>query len=168
MGKGGSHSAQDSCSWLNESDFHQVIVHAPLISLDFIVTNTQGQWLLGQRSNRPAKGSWFVPGGRVLKNETLDNAARRLTENELGEIYELNAMRFLGVYQHFYTDSIASPDVSTHYVVLAYQFQSSLDLEALPHHQHDRYCWWTADGIERDERVHDNTRAYLPPVLSIM
>ena len=29
---------------------------------------------MGQRTNEPARGSWFVPGGRILKDEPLDEA----------------------------------------------------------------------------------------------
>lgn len=46
--------------------------------------NTQGQVLLGQRLNRPAQGYWFVPGGRIHKDETMTQAFARLTKEELG------------------------------------------------------------------------------------
>ncbi|MBB3189446.1 GDP-mannose mannosyl hydrolase [Halomonas cerina] len=153
-----------SAGWLSDDAFHQVIAHTPLISLDFVVTNPQGEWLLGQRVNRPAQGSWFVPGGRVRKDETLEAAAQRLTRAELGQAIELAHMRFLGVYQHFYADSMLDPGLSTHYVVLAYQVSRALDLEALPRQQHDRYRWWSPQAIATTEAVHANTRAYLPAV----
>jgi colanic acid biosynthesis protein WcaH len=54
--------------------FRTVIASTPLIAIDLIVRNLQGQILLGWRVNRPAQGYWFVPDGRVLKNEALDNA----------------------------------------------------------------------------------------------
>ena len=59
-------------------------VQPPLISIDLLVQNEHGEYLLGLRNNRPAQGYWFVPGGRVLKNETLDGAFKRLTFEELG------------------------------------------------------------------------------------
>ncbi|EBV2538175.1 GDP-mannose mannosyl hydrolase, partial [Salmonella enterica] len=51
--------------FLRQEDFAAVVRTTPLISLDFIVENGQGEILLGQRLNRPAQGYWFVPGGRV-------------------------------------------------------------------------------------------------------
>ena len=154
----------NSDGWLSDDAFHQVVAHTPLVSLDFVVTNTQGEWLLGRRVNRPAQGSWFVPGGRVRKGETLENAAHRLIQEELGHPGDLKDMDFLGVYQHFYADSMLAPDLSTHYVVLAYQFVAELDIETLPRQQHRCYRWWMPQAVACDEAVHVNTRAYLPAV----
>lgn len=60
-------------------EFAQVIDRTPLVSLDLLVENGQGEFLLGLRTNRPAQGFWFVPGGRVRKGETLAQAFERLT-----------------------------------------------------------------------------------------
>jgi len=155
-----------SLGWLSDDAFRQVVAHAPLVSLDFVVTNDKGEWLLGQRVNRPAQGNWFVPGGRVRKGETLEAAAQRLTHDELGQASALDSMHFLGVYQHFYADSMLDPELSTHYVVLAYQLRLVPDLEVLPRQQHGRYDWWPPHAILQDETVHANTRAYLPSVQS--
>jgi len=153
--------------WLSDDTFRQVVAHTPLVSLDFVVTNTQGEWLLGQRLNRPAQGSWFVPGGRVRKGEALEAAVRRLTREELGQSNELSGMRFLGVYEHFYADSMPSPGLSTHYVVLAYRLILDPDLKTLPRQQHGGYRWWSSHSIENDETVHAHTRAYLPAVSAL-
>lgn len=154
-------------SWLSKDAFRQVVAHTPLVSLDFVVTNAQGEWLLGQRLNRPAQGSWFVPGGRVRKSESLEAAALRLTRDELGQAYELSDMHFLGVYEHFYSDSMFDPGLSTHYVVLAYQLILDPDLQSLPRQQHGGYRWWSPHFIDNDETVHANTRAYLPAVSAL-
>ncbi|HCL5083878.1 TPA: GDP-mannose mannosyl hydrolase, partial [Salmonella enterica] len=69
--------------FLRKEDFAAVVRTTPLIALDFIVENDQGEILLGQRLNRPAQGYWFVPGGRVCKDETLEAAFERLTQAEL-------------------------------------------------------------------------------------
>lgn len=53
--------------FLRQEDFATVVRSTPLVSLDLIVENAQGEFLLGKRLNRPAQGFWFVPGGRVQK-----------------------------------------------------------------------------------------------------
>lgn len=109
--------------WLPDDTFKSVIQHTPLISIDLIVRNERGEVLLGKRVNAPAKGYWFVPGGRVRKNETLDDAFVRLVREELGiesGVTRADA-KFLGVFEHFYEDSIFGDDISTHYVVLGYK-----------------------------------------------
>jgi colanic acid biosynthesis protein WcaH len=85
--------------FLDESTFKTVISNAPLISIDLVVKNSQGQYLLGYRTNRPAKNYWFVPGGRIHKNESMDAAFLRLTEAELGSKLARKSARFLGPYE---------------------------------------------------------------------
>ncbi|WP_156484218.1 NUDIX domain-containing protein, partial [Kluyvera intermedia] len=70
--------------FLSQQAFATVVESTPLISIDLIVENEQGEILLGKRTNRPAQGYWFVPGGRVQKDESLADAFARLTEAELG------------------------------------------------------------------------------------
>lgn len=150
---------------LNEHVFRLVINYAPLVSIDLIVQNEQGYILLGKRLNRPAQGTWFVPGGRVRKNETLDDAFRRLTINELGQAFERAQGEFLGVFEHFYGDSafgVASGAPNTHYVVLAYQLHLlSTKGGDIPLVQHSEFQWWSPQKATRSEDVHSNTKAYL-------
>ena len=54
-------------AFLSESTFQTIIGATPLVSIDLIVKNAKGEVLLGYRTNRPAQGYWFVPGGRVQK-----------------------------------------------------------------------------------------------------
>ncbi|HAH56817.1 MAG TPA: GDP-mannose mannosyl hydrolase, partial [Bacteroidales bacterium] len=79
--------------------------------------NKKGEYLLGLRKNQPAQGYWFVPGGRVQKNETLDIAFQRLVQEELGVKLERSQAQFNGLFEHFYKESIFGEYVSTHYVV---------------------------------------------------
>lgn len=151
--------------WLTPETFHTVVASTPLVSIDLVVQNVRGEILLGQRLNRPAQGFWFVPGGRILKNESLDDAFVRLTEVELGQCFERNEARLLGVYEHFYADSVfggGQAFADTHYVVLGYLLV--VDDEQLlspPQDQHGQYCWWDIRQMQASTQVHDNTRAYL-------
>ncbi|WP_188925660.1 NUDIX domain-containing protein [Shewanella algicola] len=61
-----------------------MIENTPLVSIDFVVYNQKGEVLLGKRNNRPAQGGWFVPGGRIKKDELMSAAFKRLAKNELG------------------------------------------------------------------------------------
>ncbi|WP_304641026.1 GDP-mannose mannosyl hydrolase [Pseudomonas sp.] len=150
---------------LDSDRFRQVVTSAPLVSIDLLVCDSDGRVLLGQRLNRPAIGYWFVPGGRIYKNETLDAAFERITLVELGRTFRRSQARLLGIYEHFYEDSVfgtqgEAPD--THYVVAGYR----LDLPAgasltPPRQQHDAYLWWEAEAMLASPEVHDNSKAYL-------
>lgn len=149
--------------WLSKESFHDVVANTPLISIDLIVSNEQGDFLLGERKNRPAQDYWFVPGGRVRKNETLDNAFLRLTQQELGIVYARHQAEWLGVYQHFYTDSIfgESRDApSTHYIVLAYQLKNIESVNILVNDQHTSFHWWKSTQLLSDPKVHQYTKDY--------
>jgi colanic acid biosynthesis protein WcaH len=104
--------------FLDNNTFATVIDSTPLISIDLVVKNQQGQALLGLRTNRPAQGYWFVPGGRIQKNESMQTAFTRLCQNELGMDFSIDQARFIGPFQHFYDDSVFGKHISTHYVVL--------------------------------------------------
>ena len=90
---------------LDADRFRTVVAATPLVSIDLIVRRADGAILLGERLNRPAQGCWFVPGGRIRKNESLDGLSR-LSEGELGRVFSRDRARLLGVYEHFYRDSV--------------------------------------------------------------
>lgn len=147
---------------LTQLDFLDVVRLTPLVSIDLIVSDPDGRILIGHRRNRPAQGTWFVPGGRILKDETLDAAFSRIADAELGvPRLARSSARFEGVFEHHYSDNFAGePGVSTHYIVLAYAL-SLADTQRLGRlDQHNGYLWLTpAELLVRDD-VHDNTKAY--------
>ena len=148
--------------FLPADTFRTVVASTPLVSIDLLVRNLQGELLLGERLNRPAQGSWFAPGGRILKNETLDAAFARLTQEELGLAFGRDQGRLLGVYEHFYDDSVFGEAPDTHYVVIAYALQLGEQHNLQPPSvQHGRYRWWPIELMRDEPRIHSNTRAYL-------
>ncbi|WP_198552565.1 NUDIX domain-containing protein [Psychromonas sp. MB-3u-54] len=94
--------------------FKTVIESSPLVSIDLIVLNSEGQILLGKRTNRPAKGYWFVPVRRILKDESFERAFKRLITAELNLTEVVS--KFKGAYQHFYDDNFSENQFTTHYV----------------------------------------------------
>ena len=147
--------------FLDNDIFSTVIASTPLVSIDLVVKNSKGQYLLGHRKNRPAEGFWFVPGGRILKDESMDNAFLRLTKNELSVEVSKQTAVFLGLYEHFYDDYVFGIEQSTHYVVLAYQMNLDIELTQLPQEQHNQYRWFSQSDLLNSKSVHENSKAYL-------
>jgi colanic acid biosynthesis protein WcaH len=146
---------------LNPDQFIEVVRLTPLVSIDLIVRDPSGQVLVGLRSNKPAQNTWFVPGGRICKDERIAAAFQRITQTELGTELDIAQARFLGVYEHMYTDNFASlAGVSTHYIVLAYEISLAQPLSNLPEDQHAAYRWFSVEELLQAEDVHPNTRAY--------
>jgi colanic acid biosynthesis protein WcaH len=148
-------------SQLSEEDFANVIRYAPLVSIDLIVRNHQGQVLLGKRRNAPAKEFWFVPGGRIYKGEQLATALKRVLQEELGVDSSPQTASFLGVYDHIYEDNVFDdPSFGTHYVVLAHQLELEILPEILPTEEHLSYQWWEIEQLKNSPEVHPYTHAY--------
>jgi colanic acid biosynthesis protein WcaH len=147
--------------FLDKELFSTVIKSTPLVSIDLVVKNKQGQTLLGQRLNRPAKGFWFVPGGRILKDEALAAAFKRLTLEELGKEFNIEQASLLGPYDHFYDDNVFGDEFSTHYVAIAYVLVIDHELNHLPVGiQHGTYQWFDIASLASNEQVHINTKNY--------
>jgi colanic acid biosynthesis protein WcaH len=98
-------------------EWETVVEHVPLVSVDLVVETEDGV-VLGKRENDPAKGEWFVPGGRVHKHERLRDAVERVADSELGRGVTIE--RKLGVYEHFYDTSEFDDTDGKHYVPIGY------------------------------------------------
>jgi colanic acid biosynthesis protein WcaH len=146
---------------LSPDDFHSVVRLAPLVSIDLIIRNLRGEILLGLRSNEPAKGFYFVPGGIILKQERLHEAFARILKRETNYDASLDDARLLGVYEHFYdANSFGDENFGTHYVVLAHELKLA-DASALKSDaQHSEMRWWGKRDLLVSDRVHENTKAY--------
>ena len=141
---------------LDDTTFKTVVDSAPLISIDILLTK-DNKFLLGRRVNKPAQGYFFSIGGRINKNESIDNAMARVALNELN--IELKSIpKFIGVFEHFYDDSMFE-NVSTHYVNLAYEYEVE-EVSDLPTDQHNEYQWFSIDELLNSTQVHEYTKDY--------
>jgi colanic acid biosynthesis protein WcaH len=144
---------------LNDTDFLHIVDATPLVSIDLILRNERDEVLLGRRANRPAQGMWFVPGGRIRKNERVNDALQRISRRELGVI--IAEAKLLGVFDHIYPDNfLGAPGVNTHYVVLGMAAELRGDLAFTVDEQHEELKWWTVKQLLADASVHENTKAY--------
>ena len=66
---------------LDDQTFKTVVNSAPLISIDLLVKK-DNKILLGKRINNPAQGYLFSIGGRVYKNESIQQATARIAKGE--------------------------------------------------------------------------------------
>ena len=141
---------------LDDTTFKTIIESAPLISID-ILLKKDNKFLLGRRVNKPAQGYFFSTGGKINKNESIDNAMSRIAKNELN-IELKTTPEFIGVFEHFYDDSIYE-NISTHYVNLAYEYEVE-EIPNLPTEQHSEYQWFSIDKLLESKQVHKYTKDY--------
>ena len=144
---------------LSKTAFTQIIENTPLISIDLIIENSEGKILLGKRLNKPAKNDWFVPGGRIFKDEKLDEAFSRTTTSEIGIALKRGEVEFLGLYEHFYADNAFNDEFSTHYIVLVHKFQVN-EAEIKLNNQHEAYQWFDVQELLSRDDVNQYTKNY--------
>jgi len=63
--------------------YDQILQHMPIPCVDVAIVS-KGTILLVKRSDPPAKNEWWVPGGRVLKDEKMHETAARKCLEEVG------------------------------------------------------------------------------------
>lgn len=152
---------------LNKEQFLEVIAMTPLVSIDIVIRDSQNRILLGRRINEPAKGKWFVPGGRIMKGESLNDAFERITKAEIGIKHSRSEARLIGAYTHLYNTNVFLEDgISTHYIALAFELRLADNIEVNEKAQHNEYKWFAIAEADpdmselADPDVHENALEY--------
>lgn len=156
---------------LSKEEFSLAINLLPLVSIDFCILNDKKEMLFVERNCRPAKGFLFTPGGRILKNESLINASRRITREEIGLELNFDEMAFMGIYDHFYEDSAFDKEISTHYVNIPHLVEldreetNSIKVKHGHNQQHGGFEWLELQAAIDSNRVHEYSKVYAEYVL---
>jgi colanic acid biosynthesis protein WcaH len=151
----------DVTSLPTEEEFAHIVRLAPLVSIDLIIRDSEKKVLVALRTNEPAKGVYFVPGGCIRKDETIEAAFTRILKNETGCTANFADTPFLGVFQHFYpTNRFGLGNTGTHYVVLAYEVVFDRRPRIILDDQHSSYRWMNEVDLTASTDVHENTKAY--------
>ncbi|WP_417550093.1 NUDIX domain-containing protein [Methylophaga sp.] len=154
---------------LNNIDFKQIVRNAPLLAIDLVVLDDQNQILLRQRINATAKVYWFVPSGRAFKNESLEKAFFRISKAELGLPSERSLAVLLGIYDHFYSDSVFDENTNTHFINAAYLIKMKMGQALnLPRAQHHDFRWLSLNDIKRDNTVHQFSKIFLDELITVI
>ena len=63
-------------------DKYKEILELVAIPCVDVAVRHKGKLLLIKRQNPPLQGAWWLPGGRIFKHETMEQAARRKLKEE--------------------------------------------------------------------------------------
>jgi len=147
--------------YLDRDEFALVVRNAPLVSIDVIIRDPRRSVLVGLRTNEPAKGKWFVPGGVIRKYERLADAFARIVKDEIGINASIIDAKFIGVYEHLYDNNVFGQEgFGTHYIVLAHVLNLDRRPDIVSDEQHSGFRWMTPTELISSPDVHQNTRAY--------
>jgi len=84
---------------LSYEEFLESLRLCPRLTVELLVKNKKGEVLLVKRLRPPFKGYWHLPGGFLLKSESITNCAKRLSLEELGFELNLRDGKFLGLFE---------------------------------------------------------------------
>jgi colanic acid biosynthesis protein WcaH len=145
---------------LADSEFRQLIKTGPLVSVDLVVRDDSDNILLLRRTTNPAKGFFFVPGGRIFKSETIEAAFARIFLRELGTNIRLSDARLLGVYSHIYgTNRFDEDNYGTHYVSVTYETRN-VEHKKTTDDDHDEFRWFSEAELLKRNDVHQYVKNY--------
>lgn len=150
---------------LEEDIFATIIQYAPLVSIDLCVVRGD-ELLLCMRDNEPAKGFWFTPGGRIFKGECWSAALKRVATTEIGLDTEDLKPLLMGIWDHFYDNSVFRMDVSTHYVNLPHLLCVSPSFSPELDSQHTSFLWVNMKEAHRNKLIHPYASKYIEWILS--
>ena len=81
--------------FIPEKLYKEITACIPICCVDLVIKKNNS-FLLVKRLENPAKNKWWLPGGRVLFNESLKSAVKRKLREELN-IRKFRVIKFLGV-----------------------------------------------------------------------
>jgi len=101
----------------------KIIEVLPILCVDIVVQNTRGEYLLVKRVNQPKGGEWWPVGGRVLKGESLEQAAIRKVKEETS--LQVNRVQPVGFFES--VDDANSFGLPISYHAVSIVFTTSVD-----------------------------------------
>lgn len=115
--------------WIEEELYRKIRGVMPIPVVDAITTH-RGKLLLMLRNNPPVKDILWVPGGRIMRGESLEEAVLRKLHQETG--LEGRIVRRVGVINHIF------PDV--HMISIFFNIETEDDKAEL-NEEHRAYKW---------------------------
>ena len=79
-----------------DDKYKEVLETMPICCVDLVI-HQSNKVLMVYRKNQPAKGQLWFPGGRIHKNEKLEEAAIRIAFEEVG--LDIHIEKKVGIYE---------------------------------------------------------------------
>jgi colanic acid biosynthesis protein WcaH len=129
-----------------ETDLYNKIIDVlPIICVDGFIFNDNNEVLLLKRLQYPAMNEWWVPGGRVLKNEKLINAINRKIKEEINLEFEI-------VNQCGITETIFD---KKHTINICYLLKLiGNNIPEINYSEHSEYGWFNLNNLPSELNIH--------------
>ena len=128
--------------------FKEILDKMPICTVDIALFNQKkNKILLCKRSNKPLKGVFLTNGGRLLKNEQLEDCAVRQASLELGISIDKSKLIFGGVTNEI-TDSSIFDNVNYHNVDIFFGYILDELTPIQLDKQHSEFKWFSIQEKE--------------------
>lgn len=117
--------------WISQDLYDRICRVMPIPCADLAVFFNRKLLLLKRAKGVVDSGSWWIPGGRILKGESSEAAALRECKEETG--LEVEVRKLIGVEDY--------RDHKVHHVSLVYLGKSMSDQVILDCEEHSEYKW---------------------------
>lgn len=133
-------------AWIPDDEYKKMLENMPVCCVDLVVRRNS-KVLLVFRTNEPAKNKWWLPGGRVYKRETLEQAAVRKVREEAG--LKVRVVRKIGAYETIFDKGpFAELKTGVHNVNVCFVVDAVDDSDIRLDKTSSNYRW--IDKIEKD------------------
>lgn len=83
-------------------EYKEILEKLAVPCVDVVIENDLDELLMIKRDNEPAKGQWWLPGGRIFKKETIKEAAIRKVKEEIG--LDVDDIVVVGAYETIFDE----------------------------------------------------------------
>lgn len=130
----------------------------PIVCVDVVVVS---EWsvLLLKRAIEPLKGSWYFPGGRLQRGETVMEAAYRVVAQECG--VQIDRPVFIGYEDQRFAADPFGHNKGTRTVSLTFAASTYTSVVRIDGN-HRAYGWFDVRKLERG--IHEDAVVRLGPV----
>ncbi len=143
--------------------YREVLDITPVCCVDITFFNSdKTKTLLFKRENEPLRGVYFSVGGRLIKNELLEDCAVRQCLRESGININRNDLTFGGVQEELHPNSVFE-GVSYHAVVIYYGYVLNDENEIKLDSQHSDFKWFSVS----DDSLHPFIKSRITNLLKI-
>src|SRR3989344_8353561 len=137
-----------------ESLYREILRNMPICCVDIVIKSENGI-LLVYRKNEPAKDTWWLPGGRIYKNEKMEDAVLRKSFEETG--LKVKIKKQIGAYETIFDKNPFDNSFGVHSINICFVVEA-LNHEAKLDNQSSSFKWIN--------KIESNLPDYVKKVLS--
>ena len=129
--------------YIEQSKYNEILKLMPIVCVDLGIMK-DNKIFLAKRNNEPCKGQWYIPGGRVIKNEELKDTAHRKALEETG--LDCTIHNLLNIETAIYTTGINN--IPTHNVNICFKATIKTG-DVILNSENSEYMWVTKEESKK-------------------